>query len=124
VDRGTFLEFEVKVPGQPVTHVYRSPFPRGSSLVTLRPALAADAAASEGTVIMVRPRGYFGVEDKVRLGGAVPPGLPQDPVPNVAALRLEPSAPPGRAVWARFEAERIAARVPAAGEVSFAEFHF
>lgn len=119
-----FHEFELKVPGQPVTHIYRSPFPRGSSLVTLRPALAADAAAGTGTVIMVRPRGYFGVQDKVRLGGVVPSGLPADPVPNVAALRLEPPVPPGRAVWARFGVERIAARSPAAGEVSFAEFHY
>jgi pimeloyl-ACP methyl ester carboxylesterase len=118
-------EFELRVRGQPVTHIYRSPFPRGSSLVTLRPALASDAAPGRGTVIMTRPRGYFGIEDKVRLGGVTPaPGLPADPVPNVASLRLDLPIPPQQAVWAQFDAERITARTWPAGEVSFAEFHF
>lgn len=119
-----YLEFEVKVPGQPVTRIYRSPFPRGSSLVTLRPALAADASATGGTVIMSRPRGYFGIQDKVRLDATVPPALPPDPVPNVSVLKLQSALPPGRTVWARFGPERIAVPAPAAGEVSLAEFHF
>jgi len=124
VDPGAFHEFVVDVPGQPRTHVYRSPFPHSSALVTLRPALAGDASATRSTVIMVRPRGYFGIQDTVLLDGRRPAGLPRDPVPNVASLRLELPAAPQRAVRARFNGERITVRTWPAGEVTFAEFHF
>jgi pimeloyl-ACP methyl ester carboxylesterase len=123
-DPKAYHEFALAVPGQPVTHIYRSPFPRGSSLVTLRPALASDAAPGRSAVSMTRPRGYFGIQDKVRLGGVTPPGLPADPVPNLSALRLELPPRPQQGVWARFGAERIATRTWPAGEVSFAEFHY
>lgn len=123
-DPRAYHEFALTVPGYPVTHIYRSPFPRGSSLVTLRPALPADASATRSTVIMIRPRGYFGIEDRVLLDGARPEGLPDDPVPNLASLRLTLPPAPQRAVPARFEAERIVVRTWPAGEVSFAEFHF
>lgn len=123
-DPRAYHEFVLTVPGYPVTHIYRSPFPRGSSLVTLRPALPGDASATQSTVIMIRPRGYFGIEDRVLLNGARPAGLPDDPVPNVASLRLTLDPTPPRAVPARFEAERIVVRTWPAGEVSFAEFHF
>jgi pimeloyl-ACP methyl ester carboxylesterase len=124
VDPRAFHEFVVEVPGQPRTHIYRSPFPHSSALVTLRPALAGDASATRSTVIMVRPRGYFGIQDTVLLDGARPAGLPRDPVPNVESLRLELPAVPQRAVRARFNGERITVRTWPPGEVAFAEFHF
>jgi triacylglycerol lipase len=122
-DPGTRYEFVLSVPGFPVTHIYRSPFPRSSSVVTLRPAMAADASATEGTVTLVRPRGYLGVDDTVLVDGERPAGIPDDPVPSVdrVTLRFPPS--PERAVRTRFGRERITVRTPAAGEVAFAEFH-
>lgn len=124
IDPAAYLEFVLAVPGQPLTHIYRSPFPHGSSLVTLHPALASDASTTESTVIMTRPRGYFGSQDTVLLDGRRPADLPRDPVPNVDALRLDlpPAAP--RAVRARFNKERITARTWPVGEVTFAEFHY
>src|SRR5438552_11040578 len=37
VEPGWFLEFVVEAPAHPTTHLYRSPFPRSSSVVHLRP---------------------------------------------------------------------------------------
>jgi hypothetical protein len=123
-DPETQYEFVVSAAGFPVTRIYRSPFPRSSSVVTLRPALASDASATEGTVILARPRGYLGRDDTVLVDGERPAGIPDDPVPSVdrVTLRLPPA--PGRAVRTRFERERITVRVPPAGEVVFAELHY
>ena len=73
---------------------------------------------------MARPRGYFGIQDTVLLDGKRPAALPRDPVPNVAALRLELPSAPARAVRARFNDERITVRTWPAGEVALAEFHY
>lgn len=117
-------EFVVSAAGYPVTRIYRSPFPRGSSIVTLRPALPDDASATEGTVVLARPRGYLGRDDTVLVDGERPAGIPDDAVPSVdrVTLRLPPA--PRRAVRTRFEGERITVRVPPAGEVAFAELHY
>ncbi|HEY8292055.1 MAG TPA: hypothetical protein VIG44_06190, partial [Thermomicrobiales bacterium] len=50
-------EFVIQQQGAPVRHIFRSPFPRSSSVVSMR--LAEDAAlANQGLVIFTRPRGY------------------------------------------------------------------
>jgi len=34
---GAYYEFVIQVPGHAITHIYRSPFPRSSDIVHLRP---------------------------------------------------------------------------------------
>jgi len=82
-------EFVLHMVGQPITHIYRSPFLRSSDVVHLRPepfAKADEHAAA--VVVMSRPRGYFGVgRDKFSLDGKVPPGIAEG-VPSVSTGRL------------------------------------
>ena len=112
------LEFVLAPPAgaagaAPVTHTYRSPFPRSSAVVHLRfarPLTDADRAAG-GVVLMARPRGYFGVpRDIVLLDGRVPAEVPRGIARvSVATLRLPPGGL-GRPVVALFNEERVVAR--------------
>jgi len=120
-------ELVVSVPGQPITHIYRSPFPRGSDVITLRPAiLTKEDATAAAVVVMTRPRGYFGHgRDVFTLDGTVPAGV-NDGVPGASAARvLLPDAAP-RSVTARFNDETIVTRTwPMADKhISIAEFHY
>jgi lipase/lipase (class 2) len=122
------LEFVLAAPGHPaVTHIYRSPFPRSSDVVHLRPARPPsdpERAAGGGVLLFARPRGYFGVpRDAVLLDGRTPPELPRG-VPRAAAATLRlPAAELGRPVACLFNEERIVARAwPAAeGRIAVAE---
>jgi triacylglycerol lipase len=103
-------EFELSVPGAPVTHIYRSPFPRSSDVVHLRPQpfYGTDAEAAAVTY-MTRPRGYFGLgRDTMLLDGAPLPGVPAG-VPTVASSRLA-SARADMTVVGAFNGETVAAR--------------
>jgi len=119
VDPTWFLEMVVTSPGEPITHYYRSPFPRSSDIVHLRaakPLGPADAGAG-AVVIMSRPRGYFGLpRDIVSLDGREPAdvksGVPTD---TSTTLRL-PAADVGRPVIGLFNEERIVARTWPAAE--------
>jgi pimeloyl-ACP methyl ester carboxylesterase len=113
------LEMVLTSPGEPITHYYRSPFPRSSDIVHLRaakPLGPADAGAG-AVVIMSRARGYFGLpRDIVSLDGREPAdvksGVPTD---STATLRL-PAAEVGRPVTCLFNEERIVARTWPAAE--------
>lgn len=119
VEPGWYLEMVLNSPGAPITHFYRSPFPRSSDIVHLRAARAlgpADAGAGS-VIIMTRPRGYFGLpRDIVLLDGREPAdvkaGVPTD---STTTLRL-PAAEAGRPVVAMFNQERIVARAWPASE--------
>ena len=123
----THYEFVVAAPGHSITHVYRSPFPRSSDIVHLRPAAIAKADASAGSVVSIsRPRGYFGHgRDIFTLDGKVPPGI-NEGVPGAATGKLLLPAGPMRAVPARFNDEYITVQNwPAKdGHIVFAEFHY
>lgn len=110
--RATY-EFVVSAPGYAVTHVYRSPFPRSSSLVNLRPDRLADAEKAAAAVVSFsRPRGYFGVpRDRIVFDGqSPPPGVPPG-VAGVANSRIRlPAGEPPRSVAAEFNGERIVGR--------------
>jgi pimeloyl-ACP methyl ester carboxylesterase len=111
VDPASPLEIVLSVPGSPITHYYRSPFPRSSDVVHLRPARLPAADDAAAIVQMTRPRGYFGLpRDIVLLDGREPqdikPGVPTD---ATTTLRL-PASETGRAVVGMFNLERIAAR--------------
>lgn len=93
-----------------VTHIYRSPFPRGSSLVNLRldPIVPADGSAN-AVAVFTRPRGYFDAQrDTMRFDGKSPPaGVPPQGA-GVSSSRLrETGSEPQRAVTGEFNGERL-----------------
>lgn len=103
-------EFVITAPGYAVTHIYRSPFPRSSNLVNLRPDRIADADKdAKSLVTLIRPRGYFGVpRDRISLDGKSPPaGIPPG-VAHMAAAKLKVADAAGRTVVGEFNGERIA----------------
>ncbi len=114
-------EFVIQQPGAPVRHIFRSPFPRSSSVVSIR--LAEDAAlATQGLVIFTRPRGYIATgRDKHLLDGAPVPGV-KEGVPTDSAFKV-PISGPERAVPASLNGENITVRA-ISGEVVYAEFHY
>jgi pimeloyl-ACP methyl ester carboxylesterase len=125
---GASYEFVIRAEGFAITHIYRAPFPRSSSLIHFRPARIADADKDAGSVItMTRPRGYFGVgRDNMSLDGvSPPPGLPAG-VAGVASAKLKLKETAVRSVVAVFDNQRIVARSWPAKEnhVVFAEFHY
>lgn len=121
-------EFVIATPDHPITHIYRSPFPRSSSIVHLRPGLLSDKDKLAGSAITLsRPRGYFGVgRDTVTFDGQPAQGIAAG-VPNVstATLLLPPGAPQ-RSVVCRFNDETIAVQSwPVAdNRVVIAELHY
>jgi triacylglycerol lipase len=103
-------EFVLAIPGQPVTHIYRSRFLRGSNVIDLRPLPFGKGDDQAGAVVvMSRPRGFFGLgRDKLSFDGKVPPGLTEG-VPAAFTAKLAFDADP-RTVMAVFNDETIAAR--------------
>jgi pimeloyl-ACP methyl ester carboxylesterase len=119
---GAYYEFVIEVPGQPVTHIYRSPFLRGSNYVYLRPGQVAKGDETAGSVVtMSRPRGYFGVDrDRMSLDGKPPAGV-NTGVPGASTAKVVLPATPQRTVVAIFRGETIPAR-NWPGHVTIAEF--
>ena len=111
-DGAARYEFVIAAPGYATTHVYRSPFPRSSSLVSLRPERLADADRdAKSLVTLTRPRGYFGVpRDRVALDGISPPaGIPSG-VAGVSTARVKVNDASERAIVGEFNDERIVGR--------------
>ncbi|SDB69009.1 hydrolase [Belnapia rosea] len=126
VEPGWTLELVVAAPEHPVTHIYRSPFPRSSEVVHLRPArplTEADRAAG-GVLLFTRPRGYFCLpRDALLLDGRVPGDVPQGIARAATATLRLPAGELGRPIPALFNEERLVARAwPAAeGRIAVAE---
>jgi Lipase C-terminal domain/Lipase (class 2) len=119
VDPTWCLEMMVAPQGEPITHYYRSPFPRSSDILHLRaakPLAPADAGAG-AVVIMARPRGYFGLPRDVVLFDGREPADVKSGVPTdwMTTLRLS-AAEAGRPVVGLFNEERIVARAWPAAE--------
>jgi triacylglycerol lipase len=105
-------EFVIAAPGYATTHVYRSPFPRSSSVVSLHPERLADADRdAKSLVTLTRPRGYFGVpRDRIALDGTSPPaGIPSG-VAGVSTARLKVADAGERTIVGEFNDERIVGR--------------
>jgi triacylglycerol lipase len=134
-DRTARYEFVIAAPGYATTHIYRSPFPRSSGLVHLRPErLPAADLVAPAVAIMSRPRGYFDpARDRMSFDGQTPPpGVL--PGAGVASSRIKPTGP-ARPIVAEFNGERVVGRLwpdtgvrsgsgPWTGEVSVLELHF
>lgn len=124
---GTPYEFVVVAPGYATTHIYRSPFPRSSAIVNLKPERIADADKDAGAIVtMTRPRGYLDpMRDKMAFDGQSPPpgALPGA---GVASSKLKLPAAQARPVVAEFNGERVTGRAwPAAdGHVSLLELTY
>jgi pimeloyl-ACP methyl ester carboxylesterase len=124
---GTPYEFVITAPGCAVTHVYRSPFLRSSSIVQLQAERVGMADRDARSIItLVRPRGFFGIpRDDISLDGMNPPGGIPPGVPAVSSARLKLLEPPGRAVAGAFNGEHIVGRAwpVAENRVVFLELH-
>lgn len=109
---GMAYEFVITAAGYSTTHIYRSPFPRSSSVLHLRAERMADAdkanAAAQSIVTFSRPRGYFDLQrDTVNFGGStVPPGVPLMGA-GVSTSKLISAQPGVRSVTAEFNGERL-----------------
>lgn len=127
---GATHEFVIEAEGYPITHIFRSPFPRSSAHIHVRPqppgSLTADDAKAGSVVMISRPRGYFGAgRDVIEIDGKVPDGVTPG-VPCVSIARMHFAASPLRAVATRFNNEAIAVvNWPAAeNRIVVAEFHY
>ena len=126
-DSVTALEFVVAAPGQLITHIYRSPFPRSSALINLRPAIASEGKGEAAAILtMNRPRGYFGLpRDVILVDGKTPEGIAPG-VPAVWRLPVRFAALEERPIVCEFRQERIVARLwpRKDGHVSIAELTY
>lgn len=115
-------EFVVSAAGYATTHFYRSPFPRSSEIVHLRPERNAEPPA---LVIFTRPRGYFDpARDRMVFDGqSPPPGVL--PGAGVSTSRIKPAGA-ARAVVAAFNGERVVGRTwpTAQGDVTVLELTY
>jgi pimeloyl-ACP methyl ester carboxylesterase len=103
-------EFVLSAPGYATTHIYRSPFPRSSNLVNMRPERIPDADKNAPALaIMNRPRGYLDpARDKMAFDGQTPPpGAVLGA--GVSSSRIKPAGLP-RPVIAEFNGERVVGR--------------
>ena len=114
---GTPYEFVVAAPGYATTHIYRSPFPRSSSIVHLRPErIQASERKAVAVAMLTRPRGYIDPErDRTIFDRRSPPPGVQ-PGAGVSSSRLQ-FLDTGRTLLAEFNGEKLAGRTwPLANE--------
>nr|WP_145547345.1 alpha/beta fold hydrolase [Variovorax boronicumulans] len=109
-DPQTRHEFVVSAPGYATTHFYRSPFPRSTTVLNLRPERVPDAdRTAPALALMTRPRGYLDpARDRMAFDGQSPPpgALPGA---GVAVSRIKPAGLP-RTLVAEFNGERVVGR--------------
>ncbi|MEN9896251.1 MAG: hypothetical protein RIR97_2103, partial [Pseudomonadota bacterium] len=106
---GAAYEFVITSENQPVTRIFRSPFLRSSDFIHIRLYPAPETGQSR--VHIMRPRGYFGPDDKALANGKTMPGIPTDtPVPHVWQSTVAVDTSMASTVRAEFEGEKIAAR--------------
>ena len=107
------LEIVLAAPGHPVAHYFRSPFPRATAVLHLRPPAAlSEADRAAGCVVrLTRPRGYFGWPRDVVLMAGEAVAEAREGVASIAlATRRFPAAAAGRAVRCVFNGEEVTAR--------------
>jgi triacylglycerol lipase len=122
-----FYEFVIRADGYAITHIYRSPFPRSSGIVHLRPGRLTDEDRSATSVVsMTRPRSYLGLpRDRMSLDGKSPPGIVPG-VPGEGASTLRLNEPAMRSLVMELNQESIVVRTWPARENHQvrAEFHY
>lgn len=111
-------EFVVTAPGYATTHIYRSPFPRSSAIVNLRPERMSNADKNAQSVVTFsRPRGYFDAQrDKMSFDGqSALPGVPPTGA-GVDSSKMILTQPGIRSISAEFNGERLTGRTWRASE--------
>jgi triacylglycerol lipase len=114
---GVAHEFVVSAPGYATTHIYRSPFPRGSELIHLRAERIAPADKSAKSIVtFTRPRGYFDASrDTMSFDGKALPGVPPAGA-GVSSSKLLLTPDGVRPIAAEFNGEKIIGRTWPAAE--------
>ena len=114
---GVPYEFVISAQGYATTHVYRSPFPRGSELVHLRAErIAAADKDAKSIVTFTRPRGYFdAARDTMSFDGKALPGVPPTGA-GVSSSKINMAQDGVRAIPAEFNGEKITGRTWPAAE--------
>lgn len=107
------LEIVLEAPGHPTAHHFRSPFPRSTAVLHLRPP-APPAEADRGAPSLVRitrPRGYFAWPRDVVLLDGREVAERREGIASIAAANLRlPAERLGTPVRAVFNSETILAR--------------
>lgn len=105
-------EFVITAAGYATTHIYRSPFPRSSAIVNLRPERMINVGSNtQSVVIFSRPRGYFDAQrDKMSFDGqSALPGVPPTGA-GVDSSTMILTQPGIRSIGAEFNGERLTGR--------------
>ncbi len=126
---GASYEFIASAPGYATLHMYRSAFPRSSSVLHIRAERIADADKDAGSIAnFTRPRGYFDADrDNLSFDGITPPpAIAKGVGAGLAASKIKlPSGTAQRSISAEFNGQKLVGRTwPAAqGRVSLLELH-
>ena len=106
----TRYEFVVTATGYATTHFYRSPFPRSSQIIHMRPERMADAdKAAQAVVTLTRPRGYFDADRDTMVfdGKSELPGITKGTGAGNSNVRLRLSESTQRSISAEFNGEKL-----------------
>jgi len=122
-----YYEFVISASGYPITHIYRTPFPRSSAYIHLRLRPTEGREKGTGSVVtLIRPRGYLGQgRDTFLIDSKMPDGI-KEGVPGTAeAKRLfEPGPLRPVRVTLNQETMTVLTHPIEAGHIVIAEFHY
>lgn len=107
------LEISLAAPGHPIAHYFRSPFPRSTEVLHLRPPapLAEADRAAAGLTRLTRPRGYFGWPRDVVLLDGREVAERREGVASIAVANLRlPAGRIGTPIAGLFNEERVMGR--------------
>lgn len=114
VDSAWTLEIVLAAPGHPIAHYFRSPFPRSTDVLHLRPPAPLNEAdrAAACVVRMTRPRGYYSWPRDVVLLDGREAAERREGVASLAVTTARlPAERAGTPIQGLFNQERVAGRV-------------
>ena len=120
-----YYEFVVNAPGYPITHTFRTPFPRSSAYIHLRLRPLREKGTGS-SVTLTRPRGYLGHgRDTFLIDGKVPSGVNEGvPGTSEATQRFEPGPVRPVKVVLNKETLMVLTYRLEEGHIVIAEFHY
>lgn len=119
VDSAWTLEIVLAAPGHSIAHYFRSPFPRSTDVLHLRPPAPLSEAdrAAACLVRMTRPRGYYGWPRDVVLLDGREAAERREGVASLAVTTARlPAERAGTPIQGLFNQERVSGRVLPLGE--------
>jgi pimeloyl-ACP methyl ester carboxylesterase len=120
-----YYEFVVNAPGYPITHTFRTPFPRSSAYIHLRLRPLREKGTGSW-VTLTRPRGYLGHgRDTFLIDGKVPSGVNEGvPGTSEATQRFEPGLLRPVKIVLNKESLTVLTYPLEEGRIVIAEFHY